>query len=377
MEATLAQKREQLRKFYLGGIKPADDRRPIPEELAQGMVKDLVESGVSKDAKIGVFDTFLTLSLTLQEYGFTNLTLIEKKHIRLTSLQEKYYTNIKGICEKIQVKYYFPPINNLDNCNMKFDVIIGNPPYQSGTKSSGNTIWDKIVARSLELLNDGGYLSFINPPRWRQPEDALSYIYKDYQLVSLKINNAKVGNKVFKASTPFDVYTIQKVAPYKNTYIEFSDGVKGEYDVTKLPFIPNSMIDYWTNAFDNQGEKLDVHHSYSHEDRLKHISKVKTDTHVYPIVQKVTDDGLIYLYSSKPHLHQDVQKVVFRDQGKSFAQLSSGGCGKHTYYVLNTSDKVVNFLNSEEFETIKKSVLFSQRQVFPNSLSYIPIDSIS
>ena len=67
-------------------------------------------------------------------------------------------------------------------------------------------------------------MHFINPPRWRQPNDRLSYIYKNYQLVSLKIYNSKEGKKVFNASTPFDVYTIEKVKPYKKTHIEFSDG---------------------------------------------------------------------------------------------------------------------------------------------------------
>ena len=208
--ATLFQKREALRQFYAQGIKPADDRRPISEETAQKMVNQLVDLGVAKDAPIAVFDTFLTLCLTLQEHGFTNLTLIEHANIRLTNTQQRYYDNIKDICEKVQINYYIPPFNKVSRCPMKFSVVIGNPPYQAGTKSSGNTIWDKIVAQSLDLLNDGGYLLFINPPRWRQPEDDLSYIYKDYQLISLKIYDSKSGQKVFKASTPFDVYTIQR-----------------------------------------------------------------------------------------------------------------------------------------------------------------------
>ena len=33
---------------------------------------------------------------------------------------------------------------------MKFDVIVGNPPYQngSGNKGSNNTLWDKFVKKS-------------------------------------------------------------------------------------------------------------------------------------------------------------------------------------------------------------------------------------
>ena len=281
---------------------------------------------------------------------------------------DNHYT-IHQLCDKINVT------DDIDNIPMNFDVIIANPPYQS-TANSGNTLWDKFVVKCLDMLKPGGNMKFINPPRWRQPDDALSYIYRDYQLVSLSIHSAKDGVKTFGASTPYDVYHIEKVEPYKNTHIRFVDGTEGDYDVTNLPFIPNSMMDYWLDAFKHTGDKLTVFHSYSHEDRCKHMSKNKSDTNIYPIVQKVTAQGLQYHYSSKPHIHQDVDKIVFRDQGKPYAQLSCDGCGKHTFYVLSTEESVLEFINGDEFEKIKESVLFSQRQVFPKPLSFIPMESI-
>ena len=286
----------------------------------------------------------------------------------------RHIYTINMICDKINVT---TDLQELVRKNMDFDVVIANPPYQANTKSSGNTIWDKFVATSLDLLKDGGFLHFINPPRWRQPNDRLSYIYKDYQLVSLKIHDANVGKKVFNASTPFDVYTIEKVKPYKKTHIEFSDGVVGEYDVTDMPFIPNSMIDFWTEAFASDGEKLKVYQSYSHESRLKHMSKIESDQCKYPIIEKLNGEGVTYLYSSKMHEHQFTPKVVFRDQGKSMAKYDDGGgCGRHIYYVLNTSKQMIDFLNGDKFDKIKESVLFSQRQISDKPLNYIPLSAI-
>ena len=376
--ATLFQKREALRQFYAQGIKPADDRRPISEETAQKMVNQLVDLGVAKDAPIAVFDTFLTLCLTLQEYGFTNLTLIERANVRLTNTQQRYYDNIKGICEKVQINYYIPPFNKVSRCPMKFTVVIGNPPYQAGTKSSGNTIWDKIVAESLELLEDGGYLSFINPPRWRQPEDELSYIYKDYQLVSLKINDAKEGKKVFKASTPFDVYTIQKTAPYKKSYIEFSDGVSGEYDVTNFPFIPNSMIDFWMEAFECDDEKLSAMWTYSHDPRLKHVftEENKPENAIYPLTHTFTKKGITKRYTTKQHEYQHVSKVIFGDSGEIQPIFDSGeyGCTQHSIFIpvgdKEEGNKVINFLTNKP--EIIKSITFSHRQFGPKPLNSLP-----
>jgi hypothetical protein len=155
---TLLQKREVLRTLFKQGIKPADNRRPIPEELAQQMVQDLIDSGFSKDSKIGVIDTFLTLTLTLQEHGFTNIVVLENEHRNLTSLQQKYYNTIKGACEKIGVTYYVPPMNNWKRCDMDFDAIIGNPPYQGDSDSKRWVLWHQFLELALTQSNHVSYI---------------------------------------------------------------------------------------------------------------------------------------------------------------------------------------------------------------------------
>jgi hypothetical protein len=154
--ATLFQKREALRSYYQQGIKPVDGRQPIPEELAQQMVKNLKDSGISSDALIGVHDTFLTLTLTLQEHGFSNIVVLENEHRSLTSAQEKYYNTIEQGCKKIDVIYYIPPMNNYSRCDMKFDATIGNPPYKG-----------QLHLEFLKLaLEKSDYVSLIHPSGW-------------------------------------------------------------------------------------------------------------------------------------------------------------------------------------------------------------------
>jgi len=191
--ATLSQKCEALRNYYQQGIKPVDGRQPIPEDLALLMVQELKDNNVPVDALIGVHDTFLTLTLTLIEYGFTNIVLMENIHKNLTSLQEKYYNTIEKGCDKIGVTYYVPPMNNYNRCDMDFDVVIGNPPYQSGNGSGDkrgsatNPLWWEITKQSVSLLKDGGILSFITPTNILSGGDIFtSYVFGSDRKVDLR-----------------------------------------------------------------------------------------------------------------------------------------------------------------------------------------------
>ena len=161
--------RAAFRERFARGEKPVDGRQPIPDTIAEAMVAELVAAGVQSDALIGVVDAFLILSTHLKDAGFTNLVLLETSHRDLTVSQEKYYNAVNTICGKSGIQYYVPPMNNYNRCDMKFDVIIGNPPYQSvnggGSQrgSTTNPLWFDFTKKALGLLKDGGLLSFITP----------------------------------------------------------------------------------------------------------------------------------------------------------------------------------------------------------------------
>jgi type I restriction-modification system DNA methylase subunit len=57
---------------------------------------------------------------------------------------------------------------------MKFDVVLGNPPYQDSQKTQGknSSLWTKFIIKSNELLKDNGILSFVVPISWFAPSES-------------------------------------------------------------------------------------------------------------------------------------------------------------------------------------------------------------
>ena len=261
---------------------------------------------------------------------------------------------------------------------MKFDVIIGNPPYQAeGGTQTGRTIWDKIVVKSLEHVKENGYLTFIHPGRWRQAEDKLALMYKDHQIINLSIHSVKEGIKTFGACTNYDVYLLQNRRPTDPTKIRFMDETVSTHDVTKWPFIPNSMVDFWIKAFATKGPYLKVWQSGTHSPDKKHAQEHSDSEHPHTFIHKMSDKGIEMWHSSRPHKHQGVPKIAFRDQGKPHACFTVDGCGGHTYYVLGADIKLMDWINSDKYKQIAASVTFGHRQVPYKPLNYLPLSLIS
>jgi hypothetical protein len=50
--------------------------------------------------------------------------------------------------------------------DMKFDVIVGNPPYQSEKGTGTQPLWPLFVNKAADLLSDSGYMGMVIPNKW-------------------------------------------------------------------------------------------------------------------------------------------------------------------------------------------------------------------
>lgn len=116
--------------------------------------------------------------------------------------------------------------NNLLNWPIKFDVIIGNPPFNSNGKKKvptnnklekeqdGVTIWMSFIIKSISLLHDKtGMLCVFIPSIWLKPDKLKMYDYLlKYDIQKLNcISNTKT-NQIFKgnAQTPSCYFLLTK-----------------------------------------------------------------------------------------------------------------------------------------------------------------------
>ena len=295
--------REVFRKNFREGIKPVDTRQPIPDDLALAMIQELEDYDVPKDALIGVYDAFLILSAHLKEHGYTNIVLLENDHRNLTSPQQKYYDSIKKVCDNSGITYYVPPMNNYNRCDMKFNVVMGNPPYQSpkdsGNKrgSATNPLWWDITNISLTLLKKDGILSFITPTNIVNGGDSFTKTFlgadRQYDLNKVDFtagDSFKVGIPICRWVVTNKLTTGNNVIVTDGRVLDTSDTLKISSDKT-FDEILNKVFHY-----DGEKLKFNVANSYDFRMVARHLQKqglptewakdltmTPDDDHKYPV----------------------------------------------------------------------------------------------
>jgi len=128
--------------------------------------------------------------------------------------------------------------------DLKYDIIIGNPPYNSGTKNTGHTIYQEFIDKFLNQYKQ--YISFINPPGWRKPEKDNNQLFnkmvKENHLCYLEIHDSSDGMKTFNAGTRYDWFIINKDINNKVSYVKGIDKKTYKINCKNYDFIPHGNI---------------------------------------------------------------------------------------------------------------------------------------
>jgi hypothetical protein len=189
--------------------------------------------------------------------------------------------------------------------SLKFDVIIGNPPYQEKQIENRKTqpLWDRFIKTSIECLKESGYLVVVHPSGWRSPDGKFRDIFKiimERNLIFVSMNDFKKGQEIFRSGTNFDYYCLQnKITRTNCTTVQDIDGVTSVVDLNGLPFIPSGDFEIFVKllkppgssglAVNDQELKTTILYSSSmYETRNPYVSNNKDDMYIYPCCYSIT-----------------------------------------------------------------------------------------
>jgi hypothetical protein len=246
----------------------------------------------------------------------------------------------------------------------KFDIILGNPPYQEKKENFKKTkpLWHIFVLNSLSILNKNGYLLMIHPCGWRSPRGIFRDVYDNImkrELMFLSINDFNKGRETFGVGTNYDYYCLKNKKSNSNTTnVNDVDGNNHNLNLNNYSFIPNGKFEIFNNLIANdKDEKINVLYSRSdYGTDKKWMSSKKTNEYKYPCCYTITlNNGMnLYYSTTNENGHFKLPKVIW-----------SNGLGTYPIIDINGEYGLTQFSygiidNKKNLEVIKK-VLESEK----------------
>lgn len=337
----------------------------LVNEILDAIPEHLIINGVVLDPAIGGGQFVKEVERRKRAAGKTDAEIAATViGIEENVLRRDYAVNRN----KLVGSYYTDDFLSKD-FNVKIDVILGNPPYQkpkteSRLGSRGDTsLWDKFVVKSLDLLNDDGYLAFIHPNSWRKPDDRNNFwklLTQDNQMHRLVMSSGRKDQDWFGIGVRVDYYVLQKKPKYQNTIVIDHENVKYDLDLSKFNWLPNYAINEISNLL---GKDLKVLYNTFYHTQKKHCD-TSTSIYKYPVVHTINQQGLGIKYfdrvpEKENNIHIGVPKVLLNQNELQYPYndyKGEYGMSQLTFGIPIDSkeqgDAIVEFLNSDQGKRI-------------------------
>lgn len=184
------------------------------------------------------------ISITLYKILYENININNKRDHILNDMIHLLDINNERIMDVLKIlpcKNYYN-VNFLDfNYNIKYDVIVSNPPFIINNNNKKQTIWHDFFKKCISLLKEDGYLCIIIPSIWMKPEHIMYKLITFYKIHKIKCYKNNESNKIFNgdARTPLCYILIQKKK--SDNELQIWDKCINNYTCFNLKNIPIPM----------------------------------------------------------------------------------------------------------------------------------------
>jgi hypothetical protein len=214
---------------------------------------DLVNQMLDK-LPVNVFTSQTTTFADLQIGGGQFIIEVVKRLHKFGHSDENIRRRVFGFAEnKLYYSYVMSKLVNQpitidiydEKINMKFDVIIGNPPYQG--KNKQDKLWVKFNLKAIEMLKENGYCLMVSPTAWIKRPESKSFsritdVFKQNQIIFVDTNVSNYFNNI---GEKIGFHLIQKKIKTHNTIFKYNNEVKEiDYIGQKISFGENEEIKF-------------------------------------------------------------------------------------------------------------------------------------
>jgi len=254
--------------------------------------------------------------------------------------------------------------------NMKFDVIVGNPPYQSSDERRDGAIWPEFIKIGIKHLNENGYISFLTPSSWAADTSNKVLTFESTATVSglkglmlkhLDLTHLTFGKKVndyFNVGADISFFIGVKCKSNHLTELSTNSGILrlnlNDYDFIPVNINKNIISILEKTIFSKNYFEI-LHGTYKL--RVKNTNTTSTECNSefkwkFANTSAKYSKG-IYGYSNYKTEHHDKPKVVWSNSGynKPFSDDGNIGLGDHTKAIqlpLNEHESLIWYLENSK-----------------------------
>jgi hypothetical protein len=247
--------------------------------------------------------------------------------------------------------------------HMKFDVIVGNPPFQESNESGerkdqASNLWSKFWSSSLKIATDKGIVALITPTSWLSPSADLkgtdryqgtARLWDIFNSFTSHANVVDVEQHFKGVGSSFGYVVVDKGGHSGLTFSDSSD--------TSLGFLPKSNIGFVAAQLSNTGNIGDnfvVNQTNTPDLRVSiPMTRVLDDDSIEILTGATTptrgsDKEGLYLYV---HVSTQQQADLVRDRVKDCIPILNDYCRWNGYLNIKVT-KMIKLLKTSSNTTV-------------------------